>query len=163
MKSSKVLLPLTLIVILLGVGTGFVGASLTSQKAAVVMQSQDSTTRETDTTAPSTTAIKVGQVVGAKDATAFKDTVEGVLVAGGVDGEGSHHIVRPGGPSQNVYLTSSVMDLKNFEGARVRASGETFKAQKAGWLMDVGRIEVKELNAELPDGAQKKTTVETDE
>lgn len=155
MNSKKVFIPLVVVVLFLGLGTGFVGASLTSTKSSTSLVSQSETTTETGSGEQTTKSIKVGQVVGAKDASAFKDTVEGVLVSGGVSGEGSHHIVRVGGASQNVYLTSSTMDLKEFEGAKVKVSGETFKAQKAGWLMDVGRLEVKELNAALPDGAAK--------
>lgn len=94
--------------------------------------------------------IAVGDVVGAQDEKAFKDQAEGVLVEGGVDGEGSHHLLRAGGKSQNVYLTSSVVDLNLFVGDRVIIWGETFSAQKAGWLMDVGRVKVLELNAKPP-------------
>lgn len=94
--------------------------------------------------------VKVGDVVGIKDKETFRDNAEGVLVTGGVDGEGSHHLVRPGGKSQNVYLTSSIVDLDLFVDHQVKVWGETFAAQRAGWLMDVGRVEVIELNAELP-------------
>src|SRR5690606_34753788 len=93
--------------------------------------------------------VKVGDIIGTKDNT-FKDSAEGVLVKGGIDGEGSHHLMRPGGPAQNVYLTSSVLDLDELENHKVKVWGETFAAQKAGWLMDVGRVEVVELNAEKP-------------
>lgn len=106
--------------------------------------------------------IAVGQVFGTKNTSALKDTVEGILVVGGVGSEGSHHLVRPGGESQNVYLSSSVMDLKLFEGARVKVSGETFKGQKAGWLMDAVRLEVLELNAALPESAPAKKTTGQD-
>lgn len=153
MKPTKLFIPLLVVFILLGVGTGFVGATLTAPRGQVISQPQSDAGAGANENVETAPAVKVGQVVGAKDATAFKDSVEGVLVPGGVGGEGSHHIVRVGGASQNVYLTSSIMDLKLFEGARVKVSGETFKAQKAGWLMDVGRLEVKELNASLPDGA----------
>jgi hypothetical protein len=36
----------------------------------------------------------------------------------------------------------------------VKVWGETFKGQKAGWLMDVGRVKVMEVNAQPPAGAQ---------
>ena len=90
--------------------------------------------------------IKVGQVFGSNDEKTFRDHAMGILKRGGIDGEGSHHLVRPGGPSRNVYLTSSVVDLDLFEGAKVEVWGETFGAKKAGWLMDVGRVKVLELN-----------------
>lgn len=85
---------------------------------------------------------KAKEVVGVSGKKNFKDKVEGVLKEGGVDGEGSHHLERPGGVSQNVYLTSSTVDLSEFENKRVRVHGETFSGEKAGWLMDVGLVEV---------------------
>ena len=83
-----------------------------------------------------------GTVVGSSDTSTFKDTAEGVLKQGGVDGEGAFHLERNGGPSQNVYLTSSIVDLSKFIDKKVKVWGQTQKAQTAGWLMDVGRVEV---------------------
>ena len=97
----------------------------------------------------------MGDTFGSKDDSTFKDSAEGVLLVGGVNGEGSYHVVREGGESQNVYLTSSVVDLGLFVNHKVVVRGETFKAQKAGWLMDVGQVKVLELNAQLPAWAQK--------
>lgn len=88
--------------------------------------------------------IEPGREIGSKDEQTFRDKAEGVLEEGGTDGEGTHHLVRSGGPSQNVYLTSSVVDLGDFVGKKVEVWGETFKGEKAGWLMDVGRIKVLE-------------------
>ena len=79
--------------------------------------------------------------VGSPDSKTFKDSTEGTLEIGGINGEGTHKLIRPGGESQTVYLTSSVLDLSQFEGKKVRVLGETFAAKKAGWLMDVGKIE----------------------
>lgn len=86
--------------------------------------------------------IKKGTTVGITDEKTFRDSAEGKLEKGGIDGEGSHHLVRPGGESQNVYLTSSVIDLDKFVGRKVKVWGETFAAKKAGWLMDVGKLKV---------------------
>lgn len=80
--------------------------------------------------------------VGITDERTFRDDAEGKLEKGGIDGEGSHHLVRPGGDSQNVYLTSSVISLEDFVGKKVHIWGETHKGQKAGWLMDVGKIRI---------------------
>lgn len=88
--------------------------------------------------------IKPGTEFGAKDASTFKDTTIGILEKNGVDGEGTHKLIREGGPSQTAYLTSSVLDLDQFVGRKVQIWGETFQAQKAGWLMDVGRVKVLE-------------------
>ncbi|MFH1832586.1 MAG: hypothetical protein ABH816_00265 [Candidatus Levyibacteriota bacterium] len=85
-----------------------------------------------------------GTVVGSNDTKTFKDMAEGVLKIGGIDGEGQYHLVRPGGDSQNVYLTSTIVDLSKFQDQKIKVWGETHTAKKAGWLMDVGRVEVLE-------------------
>lgn len=81
------------------------------------------------------------KIVGSTDSKSFPDTTEGTLEKGGIDGEGTHHLTRPGGISQTVYLTSSVLDLSQFEGRKVKIWGATFAGAKAGWLMDVGKVE----------------------
>ena len=86
--------------------------------------------------------VSKGVVVGSGDTKIFKDTATGTLKEGGIQGEGQFHLVRPGGVSQNVYLTSSSVDLSKFIGKKIRVWGETEKAQYAGWLMDAGRVEV---------------------
>lgn len=88
--------------------------------------------------------IVKGSEFGSKDLSKFKDTAMGVLESGGLDGEGTHKLIREGGPSQTVYLTSSVLDLDQFVGKKIQIWGETFKAQKAGWLMDIGRVKILE-------------------
>lgn len=94
--------------------------------------------------------VAVGDVFGSPDTETFKDSAQGYLEAGGIDGEGSHKLLREGGETQTVYLTSSVTDLDKLVGMEVEVWGETFKAQKAGWLMDVGRVEVVKLDAQVP-------------
>lgn len=54
--------------------------------------------------------------------------------------EGTHLLIREG--AVPVALTSSVVDLTQFEGKKVKVFGETQKAVKEGWLMDVGKIEI---------------------
>lgn len=130
-------------VILFGVASGFGIASVTGGTKLGVGKLKT-------TESVATAGVKVGDVVGVADEKAFRDSAEGILVEGGADGEGSHHLVRSGGPSQNVYLTSSIVDLNLFVGDKVTVWGETFSAQKAGWLMDVGRVKVLELNSPLP-------------
>jgi hypothetical protein len=151
-KKSKTMMIGAIAAIALGLGTGYFAAA-SARPSVITMQTADTTGNgNTETAAVS---VKVGQVFGAKDATAFKDPVEGIILPGGIGSEGSHHLVRPGGVSQNVYLTSSVLDIKMFENHKVKVWGETFKGQKAGWLMDVGRVEVLQLNAPLPDWLQQ--------
>lgn len=84
-----------------------------------------------------------GTEEGVKDASTFKDTATGMLSEndGKITKEGTHVLVR-GDASQNVYLTSSVVDMNKYVGKKVQVWGETFKGQTAGWLMDVGRIKV---------------------
>ena len=87
--------------------------------------------------------VKIGKTYGRTDHI-FKDTATGVLEKNGIEGEGTHRLIREGGESQTVYLTSSVLDLDLFVGHKVQVWGETFAAQKAGWLMDVGKVKVLE-------------------
>lgn len=89
--------------------------------------------------------VQGSKEVGIKDEKTFRDTASGRLeTANGNSGvsEGSHKLIRPGGPSQTAYLTSSVIDLDQFVGKCIQVWGETFAAQKAGWLMDVGRAKI---------------------
>jgi len=88
------------------------------------------------------TTKDTAQSAGVVDKKTFKDSVEGILREGGIDGEGNFHIERPGGVSQNAYLTSSTVDLSNYVGKKVKVWGQTFSGQTAGWLMDVGLVEV---------------------
>lgn len=85
--------------------------------------------------------VETEKVVGSTDSKTFPDSAEGQLEKGGINGEGTHKLIRPGGDSQTVYLTSSVVDLNKFVGQKVKVWGSTQTAQKAGWFMDVGRVE----------------------
>lgn len=80
--------------------------------------------------------------MGVKDSKTFKDKAFGRIEKNDNSDipEGSHKLIRPGGPSQTAYLTSSAVDLNLFLGKCVEVWGETFAAQKAGWLMDVGYV-----------------------
>lgn len=122
------------LIILLGALTGYF---LSSQKTLPGLGAKTANM-------PVSGKIEKGAVYGSNDLKTFKDTAEGQLEKGGIDGEGSHHLVRPGGESQTVYLTSSIIDLDLFAGRKVKVWGETNTARKAGWLMDVGRVEVLE-------------------
>lgn len=144
MKSfSKLFLVLTVVAVLAGVGTGFGSFKLFAKPSSGSMDNANLQQL------PTAESLKVGDVFGSTDES-FKDSAEGYLEEGGLDGEGSHKLLRPGGISQTVYLTSSVTDLNELVGTQVKIWGETFKGQKAGWLMDVGRVEVLELDAESP-------------
>lgn len=127
--TSKLLIAL-FIVVVLGVGSGY----LFSQKGSVSGINLKGT--------GTSSSISKGTIVGSNDTKTFKDIAEGVLKTGGIDGEGQFHLQRTGGESQNVYLTSSIVDLSYYVGQKIKVWGETHKAQRAGWLMDVGRLEV---------------------
>jgi hypothetical protein len=122
-----------LVIVLLGVGSGYGlvqvrGGSKGGGKGAKVV------------------SFKGDQVTeaGIADESQFPDKTQGVMEEndGSVTEEGTHMLVREGGPDQTAYLTSSVVDLNEFVGKKVEIWGETFTAQTAGWLMDVGYVKV---------------------
>lgn len=130
------------VVLLLGLGTGYLvknraGGTTRSNRPIIARNVPEA-------------GLKEGDIIGEQGAKEFKDSVTGILQKGGLDGEGSHKLLRPGGASQTVYLTSSIIDLDEFVGHQVTIWGETFKGQKAGWLMDVGRVKIEKLNAPNP-------------
>lgn len=130
-KNVAVLSVFAVIVILAGVGGGFL-----MSRGGV---------KGTATSAPSVPGAKQSATeAGVSDTSAFKDTATGVLKEGGINGEGTHHLERTGGSSQNVYLTSTVIDLESFVGKKVEVWGQTISAREAGWLMDVGKVKVVE-------------------
>lgn len=118
------------IFLLLGIGTGY------------ILSSKNISTKNI-TSGGKMEVVDKGKTVGSDDKK-FKDQAEGVLKSGGIDGEGEYHLERPGGLSQNVYLTSSVLDLSVFIDKKVNVWGETYKAKKAGWLMDAGKVQLLE-------------------
>jgi hypothetical protein len=93
--------------------------------------------------------VQSSQEVGIKDARVFKDNAVGKVEINEKGDEGSHLLLRPGGPSQTAHLTSSVVNLNDFVGKCVQVWGETQSAQKVGWLMDVGRVKIL---ASCPEG-----------
>ena len=129
------------VAILGGAATGF-GASKLKGKTNNVEQLTQ--------VAEDVSQIKAGDVFGVQDKDTFDNSAQGYLEKGGIEGEGSHKLLREGGITQTVALTSAVTDLDQFEGMEVKISGETHKAQKSGWFMDVGRVEVINVDAEAP-------------
>lgn len=146
MKTKKktpllVTIILLVVVILAGLATGYALTELFPKQQTVAVGEGG---------AVDPNQVEAGKVFGDTDDSKFPDTADGVLVKGGIEGEGSHHLMRTGGPARNVYLTSSVLDLDQFVNHQVEVRGETFNAQKAGWLMDVGQVKVVALNAQKP-------------
>ena len=80
-----------------------------------------------------------------EDTRTFRDFAEGIINVKPTPKnqdeytEGTHILEREGAVS--VALTSSVVDLSLYEGKKVKVFGETQKALKEGWLMDVGKVE----------------------
>ena len=118
-----------LVIVLLGTGVGFLVARNQGQVAG-------------SSAIPE--AINTATEVGLTDTKTFRDSAQGTIQDGGINGEGTHQLVREGGVSQTVYLVSSVVDLDQFIGRKAEVWGETVQAQKAGWLMDVGRVKILE-------------------
>jgi hypothetical protein len=78
------------------------------------------------------------------DTKTFKDFDQGTIQKkpdGDDYSEGTHLLIRANNATP-VALTSSVLDLNQYVGKKVKVYGETQKALKQGWLMDVGKVEV---------------------
>lgn len=137
-KNDKKMSPILLIIgaiIIIGVGA-FAGSKLTAISGKVV----SGTTKLEQGSIPKENIAK-GKEFGVADPGKV-DTAIGVVEKGGINGEGTHKLLREGGSSQTVYMTSSVLDLDQFVGLKIQIWGETNKAQKAGWLMDVVKVKV---------------------
>jgi hypothetical protein len=120
--------------ILLGIGTGFIVSNLLGN-------SPSSPSGDSETINANGVSVNKGDIIGSDDSD-FSDSAEGVLEIGGIEGEGAFHLVRTGGESQNVYLTSAALDLTPFVGRKIKVWGQTQTALHAAWLMDVGRVQV---------------------
>ena len=117
------------LVVLAGIGTAWlINSKLLNKSAATVAPGAKVSANE----------------AGLLDSEFKYDEAEGILKEGGINGDGTHHLERDGGPSKNVYLASSVIDLSSFLNKKVHIWGETQAAKKAGWFMDVAKIKVVE-------------------
>lgn len=121
---------IVIVVVAIGIFTGLIFASRaksSTQKAA--LSDQDELPKE----------------IQQSFAQTFKDQAEGVIEKNDqLDkyAQGTHKLIRPGGESQTAFLTSSVLDLNEYNGKKVKVSGETYGSSQVGWLMDVGKVEV---------------------
>lgn len=114
------------VLVLLGISTGYFLAVRSGDGVGVMTGTSAGSVTQTTTV----------------DEKTFRDSAEGTMEKGGLDGEGTHRLIREGGPSQTAYLTSSVVDMDAYIGKKVKVWGETMAAEKAGWLMDVGKVEL---------------------
>jgi len=129
-KRPPVYVILVVLVVILGIFTGSKLPKVFNDKNPVEVGKSGVVSKE---------EVKKDAEFGVKDP-GEADTAIGVVEKGGIDGEGTHKLLREGGPSQNIYMTSSFLDLDSFVGKKIQVWGETMKAQKAGWLMDVLKI-----------------------
>lgn len=123
----KILGIVLVVALVAGVGTGYTLAATQSRSPAEII---------TGTPEKAETAHQ--------DTQTFKDFAEGKITKKpeakpGSYAEGTHLLVRDG--AVPVALTSSVVDLSLYEEKKVKVYGETQKAIKEGWLMDVGKVE----------------------
>lgn len=119
----------SVVIVLAGVGSAY-----------LISRSTFNRTLGDSTVAPG--AKNTSSEAGILDPNEKYDTAEGVIVSGGLNNEGTHHLERDGGVSQNVYMTSSVIDLESFAGKKVEVWGQTMASKKVGWLMDVAKIKI---------------------
>jgi len=115
------------VLILLGIGTGYL-LSNTGGKSGITSDATISTSGK--------------KIFGSTDIKIFPDSAVGTIEKEGISGEGTHKLVREGGPSQTACLVSSVLDLDEFIGKQVKVQSKTMGAKKCPWLMDVGSIEL---------------------
>lgn len=129
---TKILSVVVTIALVAGILSGYVLAK----------NSKNSTPATTASSGAGTTTATVKSA--AQDTRTFRDFATGVIqkkTDSGTDySEGTHLLIRDG--QDPVALTSSVVDLNQYIGKKVTVYGETQKAIKEGWLMDVGKVVV---------------------
>lgn len=126
-----VLLPIVIVIILISAGV-FSGLVLASRS------------KNAQLTTGAAKGEELPEEVKQAFAQTFKDEAEGIIEKNDKfeeTAQGQWKLVRPGGESQTAYLTSSVLDLNNYVGKKVKVFGETFSSSQVGWLMDVGKVE----------------------
>ena len=116
-----------LVLVAAGVGTGYLLANIGTQ---------------TTISGDKTVSTDGGKTFGSTDTKIFTDTAIGTIEKEGIGGEGTHKLTREGGPSQTACLVSSILDLDEFVGKKVKVQSKTMAAKKCPWLMDVGSIEL---------------------
>lgn len=127
--ATPVIAAVFVVMIILGVGTGYL---LTRRTVPA-----SSTASGTD----GTKAINA-KTFGVADTETFPDTAVGTVEKDGISGEGTNKLIREGGASQTACLSSSVLDLSQFVGKKVKVWGKTMTAKKCPWFMDVGKLEL---------------------
>lgn len=83
--------------------------------------------------------------IGVQDENLSRDCAQGILEANDPadkNTEGSHHLIREGGPSKTLHMTSSVLALDDYVGKKVEVCGETLDSKRVAWFMDVVRLKL---------------------
>lgn len=131
----KALIILVIISVISGLATGyFLAGKNSGSGGGLINPAADSSNAKSNITIPD-------QAVS----TACPDFAQGTLkpIAKAADpsqySEGTHLLERTG--QTPVTLTSSAVDLTKYEGKNIKVFGATQKALKAGWLMDVCKVE----------------------
>ncbi len=86
--------------------------------------------------------IKTNKQAGVKDCKG--DQATGTLEKTSGKEQGTHKLIRDGGPSQTIYMVSSVIDLEEYVGKKMDICGDTQKLQGVSWFMDVTQIKIVE-------------------
>lgn len=132
--------PTLIIISILALSIGFWVSRLIPTSKNSILQNQKTLIINPETLT-SQSQVEIGKLYG-NLSKAFKDTATGTIEKGSINGEGTHILNRPGGPSQRASLTSSVIDLDLFVGKNVEIKGETNTSTKTSWLLDVGTIKI---------------------
>jgi hypothetical protein len=135
-------LPIILIVVFLGLATGFWTSRIKPQNKKTSTSMNQKGIISSDKI-ENISQIEIGKIYG-QTSKSFKDTATGVIEKGSINGEGTHILNREGGASQRASLISSAIDLDLFVGKKVEIKGETNASTKTSWLIDVGSIKVLE-------------------
>lgn len=137
-KPREILLPALIILVIIVAG-GLTGFWLSRQTTFGVSGSGGSRTLM-----GGAQLVQSPKEMGIKDTETFRDSAKGRIEVNDNPEvpEGSHKLIRSGGPSQTAYITSSVVDLNLFVGKCVEVNGQTFAAKKAAWLMDIGWVKL---------------------
>lgn len=129
-NSTKIYSGVVIFAIIAGIGTGFL---LSTSASGQKIGSQISLNQHPQ--APQA------------DTKTFSDFAEGKITKkpepkkGQIPTEGTHLLIRDG--ATEVTLTSSVVDLSQYENKKVKVYGSTQQVPNVAWFMDVGKVEVK--------------------
>jgi hypothetical protein len=143
---KKYSLPMVFLVIVGALITGYLFSRIyprTSGGQPLLSNQSSNPTRLSTDNITNKEELKVGVIYGNQEKV-FKDTAVGVIEKGNINGEGTHILNRPGGPTQRASLTSSAVDLDLFIGKNVEIKGETNASTKTSWLIDVVSIKILE-------------------